>query len=539
MTGIGKKRPVFQMRIVYGHSVIRFIFNDWNSGFTKFTNMLPVLNKSYVLNHPELGVTESHLNYPEKILQFGTGVLLRGLVDYLVDNANKAGIFEGRIVVVKSTEGDTAVFDQQDNLYTTSIKGVAQGELVNKTLVNASISRILQSNADWEAILKSVHQPALQIIVSNTTEVGIQYVEEPIGGVPASFPGKLLAVLWERYQCFKGASHTGFVIVPTELVVNNGNLLKEIVLKLARYNKLPATFLQWLEKENRFCNSLVDRIVPGKPKELTTLQEKAGYTDELWIDAEPFLLWAIEGDERIRQTLGFHQADARMLITPDITPYREQKLRILNGSHTISVPLGFLSGLNTVFECMENAGMRSFFRTVIMEEILPTIKEICPQAAVFAEDVQDRFANPYIAHKLLSITFQESMKMDARNVKTFSRYYEQQQALPASMCLGFAAMLLFLRPAKQEKGQYFGKRGDEYYPITDDKIEIFATYWSDVTGKEDSAIPEMVQAISADKRLWEVDLSLLPGFVETVAAHLQGMLQDGVKAYAGSYSKVL
>ncbi|QHS60574.1 tagaturonate reductase [Chitinophaga agri] len=501
--------------------------------------MLPILNKAYVLKHPELGVSESYFNYPERILQFGTGVLLRGLVDYLVDKANKSGSYQGRIVVVKSTGGETNEFSQQDNLFTTNIKGISQGELVNQVLVNASISRVLQSNAEWRKVLDAVHQPELQTIISNTTEVGIQYVEEKIDGVPASFPGKLLAVLWERFQYFKGASHTGFVIVPTELVVNNGQLLKEIVLKLAAFNKLPVAFTQWLENDNSFCSSLVDRIVPGKPKDLSALEQKAGYTDGLWIDTEPYLLWAIEGNDNVKRVLGFHQADARMLIAPDITPFREQKLRILNGSHTISVPLGYLSGMNTVVECMEDAYMRAFFRTVIIEEILPTIREICPHAPAFAEDVLDRFANPNIAHKLLSITFQESMKMNARNVRTIVRYYEKFQSLPANMCLGFAAMLLFLRPEKKENGQYAGQRGEEFYTITDDNIAIFADYWSHVNGKGSDAIIDMVQAVSADKRLWEADLSQIPGFTDAVSAHLQGMLQEGVKSYADSYSKVL
>jgi tagaturonate reductase len=478
--------------------------------------MLPILNKAHVLKHPEFGVTENYFSYPERILQFGTGVLLRGLVDYLVDKANKQQIFKGRIVVVKSTDGPTTEFADQDNLFTTSIKGVAQGQLVNQRVINASISRVLQSNAAWTKVLEAVHQPELQVIVSNTTEVGIQYVAEKIAGnVPASFPGKLLAVLWERYIHNK---ENGFVIIPTELVVNNGRLLQEVVLKLAAYNELPEVFIKWISAENQFCNSLVDRIVPGKPKELATLEAEAGYQDQLWIDAEPFLLWAIEGDEKISKKLSFHEADKRMLITPDITPYREQKLRILNGSHTISVPLGFLSGLNTVYECMSNDYMRTFFNAVVRENIVPTV----PQSASFAEDVLDRFANPYIAHKLLSITFQESSKMNARNVRTFARYYEQQQMLPAHMCLGFAAMLLFLKPAKEENGQYFGLRGEEYYPITDDNAAIFAAHW------KTNDLAEMVNAISADKRLWEIDLSTLPGFSQTVSGHVQSLLQQDV-----------
>jgi tagaturonate reductase len=502
--------------------------------------MLPALNKAYVARHPDLAISNEYFSYPEKILQFGTGVLLRGLVDYLVDKANKQGVFKGRVVVVKSTDGPVTEFSAQDNLYTQHIKGVAQGELINQTLVNASISRVLQSNADWSAILETVHQPDLQVIVSNTTEVGIQYVEENIStGVPASFPGKLLAVLWERYSHFKGSSGTGFVIVPTELVVDNGRLLQEIVLQLAAFNQLPEAFVQWVKTENHFCNSLVDRIVPGKPRDLEKLQQEAGYTDSLWIDVEPFLLWAIEGGANIKQVLSFHQADPRMLIAPSITPYREQKLRILNGSHTISVPLAFLGGLNTVYECMEHEYMRSFFQAVILEEILPTIQDICPQAGTFAQDVLDRFANPYIAHKLISITFQESSKMNARNVRTFLRYYERQQSLPRAMSLGFAAMLLFLRPVKEENGKYFGARGTEQYPITDDNAAVFAAYWKGVDTGNSAAVAKFVETVCADSKLWEANLTQLPGFTALVAGHLSGMLQEGALAYAAGLNKAV
>lgn len=283
--------------------------------------MLPILNKELILKQPDSGVHEKTFTFPETILQFGTGVLLRGLVDYLVDKANRQGIYQGRIVVVKSTDGDTSDFSNQDNLFTTHIKGVSQGELVDEVLINAAISRVLQSNAEWKEILASVHQPALQTIISNTTEVGIQYVPEKIAaGVPASYPAKLLAILWERFSYFKGGANTGFVIVPTELVVDNGHLLKDIVLQLAAYNELPAAFITWIQQDNHFCNSLVDRIVPGKPRNLAEIEQQAGYADKLWIEVEPYLLWAIEGNEHIRAVLSFYKADERMLIEPSITP---------------------------------------------------------------------------------------------------------------------------------------------------------------------------------------------------------------------------
>ncbi|RAJ83107.1 tagaturonate reductase [Chitinophaga dinghuensis] len=489
--------------------------------------MLPTLNKELVLKRADSGVHEAQFNFPERILQFGTGVLLRGLVDYLVDKANKKDIFQGRIVVVKSTDGDTSDFDQQDSLYTTHIKGISQGELVDSVLINSSISRVLQSNAEWSKILEVTHQPELQVIISNTTEVGIQYVAEKVlEGAPSSFPGKLLAILWERYQYFKGSSNTGFVIVPTELVVDNGKLLQEIVLQLAAFNEMPAAFINWISSDNRFCSSLVDRIVPGKPRNLAEQEGKAGYADKLWIEVEPFLLWAIEGDEHIKSVLSFYTADERMLIAPSITPFREQKLRILNGSHTAAVPLAYLSGLNTVYECMEDGYMKHFFQQVILQEILPTIQDICPQATTFAQDVLDRFANPFIAHKLISITFQESSKMNARNVRTLLRYYEQQQALPAHMCLGFAAMLLFLKPVKEENGKYYGARDGEEYLITDDNAAIFAAYWQQQSNTQD-----MVAQIARDQRLWEVNLDEIPGFTATISEHLDQLQEQGVKQF--------
>lgn len=502
--------------------------------------MLSRLNRQHVVNNPAWGISEDYFQYPEKVLQFGTGVLLRGLVDYLVDDANKKGIFKGRIVVIKSTEGEAGAFAAQDGLYTTHIKGIAQGRPVDQYLVNASISRVLQSNAEWEAILETVGQPQLEIIVSNTTEVGIQYVEENIAaGVPASYPGKLLALLYERYRRFEGAVDKGFVIIPTELVVDNGKLLQEIVLKLANYNELPKAFIDWITGANRFCSSLVDRIVPGRPKNLAECWKEAGYEDELWIDAEPFLLWAIEGDEAVAEKLSFRKADERMLVAASITPYREQKLRILNGSHTAAVCLGYLSGLNTVYECMQDTFMNSFFKKTVMEEILPTLSALGPQTAQFAQDVLDRFANPSIEHKLLSITFQTSSKMNARNVQTILRYHEAKGLLPESICLGFAATLLFLRPAQELNGKYKGARNGEYYDINDDNAAVFAQYWSSVKSPEYADVAAMVKAICSDKKLWETDLDKLPGFADAITGHLAGMMQHGVKGYITNHSRVL
>src|SRR5215218_3457568 len=210
---------------------------------------------------------EELFELPEKVLQFGTGVLLRGLPDYFIDKANRQGIFNGRVVVIKSTDhGDTSAFDKQDGLYTLCVRGLENGVKVEENIINASISRVLSAKTEWDAILECAHNPTMQIIISNTTEVGIQLMNDDVRRhPPVSFPGKLLAFLHERYQAFNGSIQSGIVIVPTELIPDNGRKLESIVLELAHLNGLSDEFIQWLEDANHFCNSLVDRIVPGKP----------------------------------------------------------------------------------------------------------------------------------------------------------------------------------------------------------------------------------------------------------------------------------
>src|SRR5690349_14486569 len=237
---------------------------------------------------------EALFELPEKVLQFGTGVLLRGLPDYFIDKANRKGIFNGRIVVVKSTsQGDSSAFDKQDGLYTLCVRGVENGKKVEENIINSSISRVLSANEEWEKILECAHNRDLQIIISNTTEVGIQLVNDDVRHhPPKSYPGKLLAFLYERFKAFGGSAHSGMVIVPTELIPDNGKKLESIVLELAHLNGLEDAFIEWIEKHNCFCNSLVDRIVPGKPQAdvQPEIENELGYSDSLLIMSEVYRL---------------------------------------------------------------------------------------------------------------------------------------------------------------------------------------------------------------------------------------------------------
>ncbi|WP_290707071.1 tagaturonate reductase [Flavihumibacter sp. CACIAM 22H1] len=295
------------------------------------------------------------LNFPERVLQFGTGVLLRGLPDYFIDKANREGLYDGRVVIVKSTvSGGIDSFALQDGLYTICVKGVEAGKQVEECIVNAAVSRVLAANQQWASVLELAASPELELIISNTTEVGIVYKAESIKeGVPDSFPAKLLAVLYHRYLRLGAAPATGLVIVPTELIQDNGATLKNIVVQLAEENNLDTDFLEWLKTANHFCNSLVDRIVPGKlpAAEQEAIEQQLKYKDDLMIMAEPFRLWAVESEQAIvKRALRFSQADPGMIINKDINKFRELKLRMLNGTHSFSCGLAILKGFATVKE---------------------------------------------------------------------------------------------------------------------------------------------------------------------------------------------
>ncbi|QIL75139.1 tagaturonate reductase [Hymenobacter sp. HDW8] len=480
---------------------------------------------------PVLRPTAALLELPEKVLQFGTGVLLRGLPDYLIDKANRQGVFNGRIVVVKSTDGgDLTAFERQDNLYTVGIRGVEDGQTVEENVLCASISRVLSAKSQWAEVLDFAASPDLQVVISNTTEVGIQLSADNIQQEPPhSFPGKLLAVLYARFQAFDGDVSKGLIIVPTELIPDNGSKLEAILLELAHRNGLEPEFIEWLETANTCCNSLVDRIVPGKPDAATqqALTTQLGYEDELLTMTEAYLLWAIEGDERVKEILSFHQADKGIFIRPDINLFRELKLRLLNGTHTLSCGLAYLSSCETVRGAMENDSVATFVHNLMLGDLLPGIPYAVDEKVGqrFGLQVLDRFRNPYIEHRWLAITMQYTMKMQMRNVPTLLHYYKRFNTAPHYVALGFAAYLLFMRGTRQEGKTWYGTANGTEYPINDDQAGYFAELWS-----RNLSASELTNIVLQNQTLWGHDLSQLPGFAKRVSDNLQQMLETGVSA---------
>jgi tagaturonate reductase len=469
-------------------------------------------------------------NLPEKVLQFGTGVLLRGLPDYFIDKANRQGIFNGRIVVVKSTDtGDSGAFDRQDGLYTLCIRGIEDGKKAEENIICSAISRVLSARDQWADILQLARSRDMQIVISNTTEVGIQLVEDDIRSKPpVSFPGKLLAFLYERFQAFKGSPDSGMVIVPTELIVDNGKKLAAIIKALAEKNQLEGGFQLWMERHCIFCSSLVDRIVPGKPDAATMKQltQELGYKDDLLAIAEVYRLWAIEGAGRVQSVLSFARADAGVIIKPDIEIYRELKLRLLNGTHTLSCGLAFLAGFATVKDAMEDRDFSAFVSDLMLKEIAPAIPyEVSQQAAKeFGSQVLDRFRNPHINHQWISITMQYSSKIKMRDVPVLLKHYQQHNTPPERIVLGFAAFLLFMRAVTKEQDTYHGSFKGKPYPIHDDKAGYFFQLW------EKNTPDEVVSKALSDDFLWGADLTGLEGFEAAVRADLDALINKGVVA---------
>lgn len=473
---------------------------------------------------------ETYFDLPEKVLQFGTGVLLRGLPDYFIDKANKKGIFNGRIVVVKSTgNGSADAFTDQDALYTHCVKGYEAGNTIAEWHINASISRVLAAQTQWNEVLEFAVDPNLSLVLSNTTEVGISYVEESIfDNPPSSYPAKLLAVLYKRYQHYNGDADKGLVIVPTELISENGTKLKNILVKLAKHNDLDEIFINWLMLHNECCNSLVDRIVPGKlsMQQHATTEQELGYKDELMIMSETYRLWAIESSsEKSKKVLSFALADAGVIITPNIHKFIELKLRLLNGSHTFTCGLAYLAGFVTVKQAMDNEGFSTFIEQLMKTEIIPSIvsNEISvDEAEQFANYVLDRYRNPFIEHQWINITMEYSSKIRMRCLPVIFNYYNKFNELPVLMTAGFAAHFQFMKTAKTENDKFFGNSNGQNYLINDSNANLYSNAWG--YGEDASYVSKILN----NQDLWGNDFSKILGLENALIDKLKNIQTEGI-----------
>lgn len=499
--------------------------------------ILPNVNAGGVADIPDDTIFE----LPERVLQFGSGVLLRGLVDYFIDKANKQGSFRGRVVVVHSIPKALPLpAAKQDYLFTHCLRGMHNGALVERYVVNASISRELMAHLQWEEVMACADNPNIDIVVSNTTEAGIvlQHDDHILNAIPASFPGKLLALLYRRFNTFSGDAKKGWIILPTELVSQNGTRLKEILVALAGFHNLGDRFMQWLTTCNRFCNTLVDRIVPGKLNAEARAKAEAtlGYKDPMMIMSEPYCLWAIEAsDAAAGEALSFAHHNPEIVIAADIEKYKELKLRLLNGTHTFLCGLAILAGFGTVKAAMHNASFKGFMRNLMMAEIVPCVTGTAieeDEAVAFAESVMERFSNPFIEHTWLSITLNYTFKMKARNVFLIHQFIRRFGKVPQHMALGFAAYILFNKCTVNNSGNYEGvtDKGIMYH-LTDHEAVKITEWWQ--TGDPHFVVTKCL----AQAAIWEQDLSALTGFGNAVHYYLKLLMERGAFEVIQKFSK--
>ena len=390
----------------------------------------------------------------ERILQFGEGNFLRGFVDYFINGLNEKANFDTSVILVQPlAQGMGEIINAQGGKYTTILRGKQNGELVEEITKNTAVSRCINPYAEFDAFLEIANKPELQFVISNTTEAGIAFDAScKIDDMPAvSFPGKVTQFLYARYKAFDGAMDKGLIFIACELIDFNGRALKKCVMQYIDLWNLEDGFKAWVENACTFASSLVDRIVTGFPRgEEAAWKERLGYEDKLMVTAEYFHLWVIEGD--FEKEFPLKAAGVNVIWTPDVTPYKKRKVRILNGAHTSMVLAARLYGLSTVKECLDDITVRAFLDKTLSEEIIPTLGST-EEDITFGKAVLDRFANPFVKHQLLSIALNSVSKFKARVLPTLLEYYEENKKLPKCMTFSLAALIAFYRTDEANDGE--------------------------------------------------------------------------------------
>ncbi len=378
----------------------------------------------------------------ETIIQFGEGNFLRGFADCFIQRLNEYGLYDGKVVVIQPRSGGKVhALCEQDCKYNLYMRGIENGEVVNEHLKIESISRGIDPYTDFEDYIQLAKNPDFRFVISNTTEAGIEYVaDNMLSDRPAlSFPGKLTQLLYARFN----EGLTGFVFLPCELIDNNADELKKCILCYAKQWNLGDAFVEWLEKENEFCNTLVDRIVTGYPEdEADALCQEIGYADKFLDTAEIYHFWAIEGD--YEKELPLCKAGLNVVWTDSVVPYKKRKVRVLNGAHTSMVFPALLCGIETVGECLENERMNNYLKTCLFKYILPVLGETQENIS-FANAVLERFANPYIKHKLKAISLNSVSKFSVRVLPTMIDWYRVNGHYPKPLVFSLASLIYYYK----------------------------------------------------------------------------------------------
>ena len=458
---------------------------------------------------------------PTKILQFGDGNFLRAFIDWMFQELNTSLNFNAGITVVKARpgKGKLDILNNQDGLFTLLLNGIKNGSLKNERQIIDVIQKGIHPYENFDEYFKEATNPALQFLVSNTTEAGIVFnsndklTDEP----QSSFPGKVTAFLYERFKIFKGDPSKGLIFFPCELIDNNGTKLREIVLKYAEIWRLENDFINWVQEHNVFCNTLVDRIVSGHPKDsISKIQDELGYEDPLLVVGEQYHLFVIEAPQIVQEKFPANKIGLNVIFTDDLKKYKTIKVRILNGAHTSLVPVSYLYGIDKVRESVENKIVGEFLQKVISEEICLSLDFSTKELEQYSKDVLDRFRNPSLEHELMSISLNSVSKYKARLLPSVLDYIKKKNELPSKLLFSLAALIAF----------YKGDRNGEVIALKDDQsvLDFFAKQWS--TGSTSS----IAKATLSNTEFWGIDLTQINGLEKEVSLHLDSILNNGMKS---------
>lgn len=443
---------------------------------------------------------------PIKVLQFGGGNFLRAYFDWMIDTLNNETDFDGDVLIVKPTEkGDYKSLRDQGGLFHVRTQGIVDGKLVSEIDLVRCIQKVIHPYNEWQKYLESAQQESIKIIVSNTTEAGIKFSVDDLTDkeTPKEFPAKLTAWLFERWKHFKGAKDKGTIILPLELIEDNGTKLKDCILKFSDHWSLPDKFKSWVQNDNVFCNTLVDRIVTGYPKtDIDEVFETLGCEDKLLVDAEPYHLLAIEGPEIIKDILPFHKTELNVVFTNDLKQHRDIKVRILNGAHTSMVPMGLINNVKTVGEFMQNEKLRTWLQDLIIKEIIPTLDYPKEQLKKYYDDVMDRFQNPFIEHKLRDISLNSISKFKTRVLPSLLINHERHSLHHGHILQAFAALIAY----------YLSSSNDDPTPLRDSTDTIgFFKELSQIQFDTQAELEAIVNKVLSKEDYWGQDLLQLDG----------------------------
>lgn len=475
------------------------------------------------LNRENAKITQS---LPIKVVQYGEGNFLRAFVDYIINKLNKETDFNAGVAVIQPLAGGMiSMLNDQDGLYNLFMKGIKKGEEIQENVTISCIQKGIDPYKNYQEHLDLAKEEELQFLISNTTEAGIAFDDsDTLEGYPhKSFPAKVTTLLYKRFQHFKADPDKGLTIIPCELINHNADTLKEIILKYAQLWDLETEFVDWIDQNNSFHNTLVDRIVPGYPKDdIESYQSQLELEDKLIVSAEVFLLWVIEGDEKLKARIPFDKIDENILIVKDLQPYRTRKVRILNGAHTTMVPFSILFGNETVKETVDHDFTGEFIRKAVFDEINPTLSLPAEELDSFAEEVFDRFRNPFIKHQLSSIALNSISKFKVRVLPSLLVFQKKYNRLPLRLTFAFACLIRF----------YDGKWKGKSLPVNDNDevVSEMKRLW------ELHSYNEISEQVLSKKEFWDQDLNTVPGLKEKIASALELIdskgIEDGFKSFS-------